>query len=728
MKIFGYDISFGKQVQETAIALRDDNIPEIEEIDAGTISPSEVKAVQSPVFIYTNNGGIVNKPTQRRNVFEPAEYDLYEIGRIQDVDGYVRQAYKKQVGLFLKEGFDYIGPNKKACKYIRTRFAQIAQATNIHHDELMRRLVREFISKSNAFLVKVRDEKASGGKVRTDINGKTLKPIAGYFLVAPEMMQVETDGNGRPRLWRQMMPNGIHLEFRPEDVVHFKFDCKEGFVFGTPIITPVIDDIRSLRKIEENVELLIYKHLFPMFQYIVGTESAPASIAEDGLREIDVVKQEVQFMPSEGSIVTPERHQIKAIGAEGKALKAEAYLEHFKQRVFAGLGMSAVDYGESDSSNRSTADNLSRALVDFVKDIQQSFEAQFNQYVVNELLQEANFDGEDMLTEENKVALLFRQIDIDKQIKVESHAADLFFKHGITWNEYRTMTGRDRILVPDDPEGGDPAKYPEWYNTYWKLFEEPQKIINAGDESFSVYTAAAAGNRSIGVKPGDVEGQHQRQLQGELAVAKAKAPVVSRVAKKDNFLAADYSSLKDIVSQDILQNKRMESIHSKVMLISEQMISKLRTAMNVAFINGFGADLASREIAKVNVTRQEIDTRAHLLIRRLSHDIETALIKRVDTDSNTKGSTVSAVFDAFRYRTDFITRTETTKAENLGKIYRATYGGATKGQYTVKEDTCETCKTHARQPIHMHNHSLDNAPPHHNACTCGLQIIEVNNG
>jgi hypothetical protein len=52
--------------------------------------------------------------------------------------------------------------------------------------------------------------------------------------------------------------------------------------------------------------------------------------------------------------VPAERHEIKAIGAEGRALRAEGYLSYFKQRIFAGLGVSAIDMGEGDTSNRST--------------------------------------------------------------------------------------------------------------------------------------------------------------------------------------------------------------------------------------------------------------------------------------------------------------------------------------------------------------------------------------
>jgi len=42
------------------------------------------------------------------------------------------------------------------------------------------------------------------------------------------------------------------------------------------------------------------------------------------------MRREIQFMPSEGAIVTTERHKVTSLGAEGRALKADGYLEHLK--------------------------------------------------------------------------------------------------------------------------------------------------------------------------------------------------------------------------------------------------------------------------------------------------------------------------------------------------------------------------------------------------------------
>src|SRR5678816_854373 len=108
-----------------------DALPEEKQPEAPVEIPR--RPVQNPALMYN----AIGVPNRRRGVFEPAEYNLYEIQKVEDVDGYVRQAFKKKVGLFLKEGFDYVSKNKLAAAYIRARFSQIAFVSGIPHNELI---------------------------------------------------------------------------------------------------------------------------------------------------------------------------------------------------------------------------------------------------------------------------------------------------------------------------------------------------------------------------------------------------------------------------------------------------------------------------------------------------------------------------------------------------------------------------------------------------------------
>lgn len=375
-----------------------------------------------------------------RQVFRPAEYNLVEIALIEDGESYVRQAFQKKTSLMFKEGEVFTGKNEETIKYIKNRIRQIEYVTSTPWRSLLRLTGKELIAKSNFFWIKVRKEAHSGGSQGV----QRSKPIAGYFPMGAENVYIKKDLDGKIIEYQQRLPNHIRRRFKPEDVIHFRCDVKPGYTFGTPKIVPVIPDIQALRRLEENVEILFYQTLFPVFQYKVGTETKPAGTITlpDGtvMDEVAYVKNQIENMPTEGGIVTPERHNIEYIGANGQIPNYQPVLQYFKSRVLAGLGISSLDIGDGDTSNRSTADSLSKALIDSVKDYQEVLEEIINAEVITELLLEANFNF-DPLVEDNFVSLKFKEIDIEEQLKKNVNAQLLFNADIIDLNEARNVVG-----------------------------------------------------------------------------------------------------------------------------------------------------------------------------------------------------------------------------------------------------------------------------------------------
>lgn len=308
------------------------------------------KYIPSPAKVYTHNIGRSRVPSL---MWEEPEWDLAETGRILDTESLCRRAFRNKKNLWLKEGYDFTSNNVERAKYIEARLQQIEEATGISTQSLISSTVWTLIRCSNAFWVKKRDVKRSGGKIRK-YGKKNLNPVAGYFPVAPETIRFKRDENGTILKYKQCIRGKEDKEFDPEDVIHFHLDKREGYAVAPPTLVSVKDDIRALRRIEENVELLIYQHLFPLFHYKVGTSDAPATIQPNGQSEVDTVIATVQAMPSDGCWVTPERHEIKVLGAEGNALAADKAMEYFKQRIFTGLGNSSVDMGEGGCHDEKT--------------------------------------------------------------------------------------------------------------------------------------------------------------------------------------------------------------------------------------------------------------------------------------------------------------------------------------------------------------------------------------
>jgi hypothetical protein len=722
MKIFGFDISFKRNVKDQVVVR--------------TVTPSTTPISQIP-SVKINTLTYAQQFARGRGYFMPPEYDLVEIGKIEDTDSFVRQAFKKKEGLMFKEGLGLKGRNKDTVRYVKTRMAQIARATGIPTIQLLKRTARSLIRTSNAYLIKQRDRKASGGRSRITPEGQTLPPVAGYFPAAPEMMRVDLDPETNEILgWQQILPDGRYKEFEPEDVIHFHIDRREGFFFGVPTLIPVIDDIRALRQIEENIELLLYQHLFPLFHYKVGTETAPAGYTEDGTKEVDAVEAQIRMMPSEGCLVTPERHEITAIGAEGRAIRAEGYLTHFKKRVFAGLGVSSVDMGDGDTTNRATANTLSRALVDAVKAIQDDLEAQWNSEVIAELLLESTF-GQNVLEEDNTVYLEFHEIDVQNKMDQEKHAMEMFKANGLTWDEFRNALSHEPIPVPEDPEDQDPANYPEWHNTAWKLFDEPMALIKAVDEPYSAQAQAAAASRSTAVTPSQVGEAQQAQTAAEekkaqieketkIAVAKAK-PVIRR----DSYLDNAFKSLEAETVKRIQNNIKSRGHIDTDYLLAQgrtwaiDTSKKINTLIFSEFLKGFN-DQTGRQAAQaeglIHLGRTAIQKRVdhyvyklmdqtiRLIHKRVDEQVRDVRLSEAETDVLREAHTA---FDATRYRTDFIWDVEERKAYTYGRLLGVRHLGGYGIQLVAHVDSCERCQAQHGRVVPVAHADLNDVPPFH---------------
>lgn len=390
----------------------------------------------SPLLVYGR--GLTFSRSGSGDHFQRSEYDLSEIARARDTESYVRLSFDQLKTRIFREPWHLKSRNDKTVAYILTRLREAEMASNISFNSVLRQIGINLVQYSNAFLVKVRDSEYSSGKfVRR--YGRDLAPVAAFFSADPTSMEAKRDELGNILQWRQNIPGFDERRFRKENVIHIAYDRSDGFLFGTPWIIPVLDDIRALRRLEELVELLVGKHIFPLYHYKVGTENAPAQEYDDGSSEVDIVRGAVESMPTDGCIVTSERHTIQAISAD--PIEAKAYLEYFESRVHTGLRISNVDSGRGDTSNRATAGYLSAAKDDLAKDMQEVISDYLTFYLFDELLEEGGFP----LNEDNRVYLCWPPIDPEEQRKREAHSALLFQNNLLSETEARFSLNRQPI-------------------------------------------------------------------------------------------------------------------------------------------------------------------------------------------------------------------------------------------------------------------------------------------
>lgn len=683
--------------------------------------------VPSIVKVYTSNNGTGGANTLS---WEGPEWDLAECGRILDVESYVRRAFRNKKNLFLKEGYEFVSPKQERSRYIKRRLKQMEIATKTPFAVLLSQTIWSLIRCSNAFWAKARNTKASGGGIRKDQSGKKLDPVAGYFIIAPETMRFKRDENGTLKKYEQVINGKVAKEFNPDDIIHFYFDKREGFSVGTPVLTSVKDDIRALRRIEANVELLVQQHLFPLFHYKVGTEKNPAKVYPDGRDEVQEVQIQIARMPSDGCWVTPENHNIEAIGAKGSPVAVDKIIEHFKNRIFTGLGNSSVDMGEGGTASRSTAQTMSRNLVDDTKADQLEFANQFKAFVITELMLESTFPDSEMMDEENEVYLRFKEIDSEAKQAKENHLVDIFLKNAITHDEMRVEMGYEPFQGDGWPTVNDKDAMikpieGEFSRTNYGLIERDKVILQSIDEP-GTDEAKSASSKASGSSGGDsISNKNKPSNQhGSRKSAKLNKDSISHIGSLKHLsdigmpttvtyrdLIADISKI--INRKNIRKSEIKPLIDSTFGIAKERLISHAQSAYR-AGLNDVGADMYGINLVAAD---GRISDHVSKYIDKMYSDVMLHINRNAI-------QMIDVVLGVFRHRAVLIDHSEIMRAYNYGRIMGYQQIGFNKlAPKCRSEESCHLCSKSILSYDTMDAIIYEDLPPLHPGCECVMEAI-----
>jgi hypothetical protein len=382
------------------------------------------------------------------------------MAKATDTDGLLRNAFDRQLICLMKERWWVGGKNAKTVGYIERRLREMSYMGQMPFDMVLRNAAQDLIEFGNFFLYLHRDAAKSSGQ-RTTVRGKLKDPIAAVHPVDPTTIYPKMGDTMEVRSWHQILdgaPTGGYSTFSgrgshvgtqgrstkrisPEDIIHgFGIRRRTGYVFGTPPVVPVLDDVLALRRLEEVAELIAHKHAFPLIHIQVGTEKQPARIVGNNQSEVALVEGQYRQIPLEGAFVTSERVNVAGVSADPMDL--EKLLNHFKSRIIAGLGLSDVDMGQSSSANRGTAIVMSRSLMDRCRDYQQILSLFFTFNLLDVLLLEGGFNPGDP---NDRVFLKFPQVDVERMMETNNHALALYQGDSINETEMREMMGLDPI-------------------------------------------------------------------------------------------------------------------------------------------------------------------------------------------------------------------------------------------------------------------------------------------
>jgi len=400
---------------------------------------------------YVDRGSFYFK-YDRERIVNP-EFDFQQVFTYYHNEPLIERAISKRVSLMFKNGWKIVGKDKSLVKQINERFFEKCLISGKTPTSFLIELCELLLRYSNAFIYKKRvaSEETNESGVVYKVGKKIIKPTTTYQLISPLVMKPKLDKDGRIIQWLQYSVDKSRevAKYNPNDIIHLHMNRETGFIFGKPKILSIVQDVDALRIIEENVQMLIAIHLFPLYQYIVGTEERPAKILPNGTTEVDAVQEMVESLPTQGVIFTPERHKIQAVSTDS-VMDVNPYLSYFKNRLYTGLGVSSVDMGEGDTSNRGTAVTISQALKDSIGFDQTLISEMLNATILKDIILEIPGTKNELVQLLMSTNFRFLTIDVDEKIKKETHAQALYNSGAISHNEMRDAVNQDPWVSEQD--------------------------------------------------------------------------------------------------------------------------------------------------------------------------------------------------------------------------------------------------------------------------------------
>jgi len=404
----------------------------------------------------------------------------------------VKFSVDKYIEATIRNGAYIDSKNPLIVQYLNKRFKEFEVVSKCPTSELISDFMYSLITYGNSALVRYRNNKSSSGRPYVRWDGASLNPIASLYVEDFRKILIGEGPLGRIRYLRlpqnvdTMNINSInpslftlgkndiigsaiplfnpiynlmyglygdlsklfklstnrlrdYLLYEEDDILHVRYHHVPGEKIAMPPFWPTLNDIDSLRRIEENIELLVYQYGHPLLHGLIGDEKKPGEQPE-----IDDLQKKLQGLEENGFIITDNRTLIKMVGAESQALRLEAYLTYFYRRVLTGLWLSEVAVGVGDTSNRSTANTLDKLSQEKVVELQNIFSASI-QSVLIELLLEAGAEMSWILKPENIPSWKFNPVDIEGLIKKEAHTLTKWQAGMLTESEMRREIGREPI-------------------------------------------------------------------------------------------------------------------------------------------------------------------------------------------------------------------------------------------------------------------------------------------
>lgn len=669
--------------------------------------PIKINKTKMKDFVVKALGNIVSQSNSRERFSRP-EYNLWEIKEASEADSYVKISLSKYSYLIYKAGAKLKGEDERVA-YLEKRFRMMSFATQKPMGILFQELADDLTRYSNAFLVKRRVDSIPGIKATPVLADKV---VGGYFRVDPASVKIKRDKNGNVTKYEQGYGEN-KKEFFPRDVVHIYMDKDANNAFGTPRIIAALDDVKLLRKIEGNVSALIYRFSMPLYQWIVGLPEPGMQASEP---EIMKAQREVEMSTLDGIVITNERTNIKAIGAEGTALNAEGYLRYFEDRCFSALGVSASQMGRGGA--KQDADSMEAQIHDTVKYIQRILSIFIKEKILNELLLEGGYNP--ILNEEDMVSYEFEEISLETKVKKENHEMLKFQSNIIPFEDTRRNMGMKDTIIDESRLYKNMIETRADIEKIDKTAEHQKELarINAQNKASSGNSGSSTGNKaprsSKSSSPNKaVTNNNRPQNQHGTHSAKMKEAHGLETSKHKK----QFKDIYDAYREASLDIDGGESSDLVLPLVAETLCSEINTMIDQYAIKGIKD--AMKEINDV-VDKTKLFPSKEISMTDFYEEVEDKvknIMKTVKKELASDENNISAVFDKQEYKLRFLTDFVLRKAYWYSYVKTGALVGVEKAYIIFNSEKDAKGRN---DYIDTKAFTVDDIPAYHSFCDCEI--------
>ena len=387
-------------------------------------------------------------------VLEGPDYDFREINKVVSLDGYVSRAMNTLISASLNGrrgyGFYFESYDPGAKEYIERRLDETTFTIKGEGSvpNLMRKIMTSFITKSNVILWLRR--RTRDIRKQYQWRGTYRNEIMGLEVIDPSMIDVARSPETNAVVGFNLVTETYEDTIPMTDCYLLKWeDMQQDNLFARPLIAPVLDDILTLRKLEEIHELAMAKATFPLIHVAIGD---PKNIPQVfGVSSIDTEVHRAQAAMEEaapeGFLVTPGWYKIDIVQPRNIA-DFLPYMQYYRTRIIVGLGVDDTSMGISNTANRSTAAQMSLQLMEKVREIRAAVADELNRTLIRELLVEGGYSP----IGKSAVFLRWEDPDLESLMAWENHTLAMYQGGVLTLSEARESLGREKLSPEEEKD------------------------------------------------------------------------------------------------------------------------------------------------------------------------------------------------------------------------------------------------------------------------------------